>query len=121
MPNLKDIMDAFSTRDFIAVMLSSALVALTFVLALRSPDSDAFKVLLGALLSTGFSSAINYYFSSSKSSDKKDDIIATNAVAAASAGSAATAPTTTTVVNAREGTAETTTSAAAPPAETPKT
>lgn len=76
MPSLKDLAAAFSTRDFIAVMLTAALIALTFLLAVRAPESDVFKMLVGAMLSTGFASAIGWYFNSSKSSDKKDEIIA---------------------------------------------
>jgi len=50
------------------------MVALTFVLALRGPETDAFKVLLGAMLTVGFASAIGWYFNSSLGSEKKDDI-----------------------------------------------
>lgn len=64
--------DRFDTRAFLAVELATSMVVLTFVLALRVPESDAFKILLGAMLTVGFSSAIGWYFQSSAGSDKKD-------------------------------------------------
>lgn len=51
------------------------MIGLTFVLALRAPESDPFKVLLGAMLTVGFASAVGWYFNSSSSSDKKDAAI----------------------------------------------
>lgn len=66
------LLDRFDTRACIAIMLTSSMIALTFVLALRGPETDAFKVLLGAMLTVGFASAIGWYFNSSAGSDKKD-------------------------------------------------
>lgn len=80
---LREIVNKINTRDVMALELSTALVALTFVLAIRAPDSDAFKVLLGAMLSTGFASAIGFYFNSSAGSAKKDDTIASQSAALA--------------------------------------
>lgn len=68
----KKLLDRFDTRAFIAIELSTSMVALTFVLALRAPETDAFKVLLGAMLTVGFASAIGWYFNSSSGSEKKD-------------------------------------------------
>lgn len=94
------IFDNFTTRAFIAGSLNCSMIALTFVLALRAPESDAFKVLLGAMLTVGFASAIGWYFNSSLGSEKKDDIQAEVAgkladkVAIPAAVAAAVAPTT---------------------------
>lgn len=60
------------TRSTIAVLLVSAMIALAAYLAWKQPDSDAFKILLGALISTGFTAVIGYYFGSSSNADKKD-------------------------------------------------
>lgn len=65
--------DRFDTRAFLAIQLASSMVILTFVLALRVPESDAFKILLGAMLTVGFASAIGWYFQSSAGSEKKDN------------------------------------------------
>lgn len=64
--------DRFDTRAFLAIELATSMVVLTFVLALRVPESDAFKILLGAMLTVGFASAIGWYFQSSAGSEKKD-------------------------------------------------
>lgn len=69
---IKSLLDRFDTRAFLAVELATSMVVLTFVLALRVPESDAFKILLGAMLTVGFSSAIGWYFQSSAGSEKKD-------------------------------------------------
>lgn len=66
------LLDRFDTRAFIAIILTLSMIALTFVLALKGPETDAFKVLLGAMLTVGFASAIGWYFNSSAGSDKKD-------------------------------------------------
>jgi hypothetical protein len=66
------LLDRFDTRAFIAILLTMSMIALTFVLALKGPETDAFKVLLGAMLTVGFASAIGWYFNSSAGSDKKD-------------------------------------------------
>lgn len=66
------LLDRFDTRAFIAIELSTSMVILTFVLAVSKPETDAFKVLLGAMLTVGFASAIGWYFQSSAGSEKKD-------------------------------------------------
>lgn len=73
----KDMLSRITTRDVMALELSTALVALTFVLAIRAPESDAFKMLLGGMLTTGFSTAVGYYFNSSKGSDDKNKVLET--------------------------------------------
>jgi hypothetical protein len=70
------IVERMDVRSFLAIELSTALIGLVFVLAFKMPDTDAFKILLGALISVGFTSAISWYFNSSSGSDKKDDRVA---------------------------------------------
>ena len=79
---MDSLLNRFDTRAFIAILLTISMVCLTFVLALKAPESDAFKVLLGAMLTVGFASAIGWYFNSSKGSETKDDKIMTLAAAA---------------------------------------
>lgn len=67
-----EVLDRFETRSFIAIILVLSMVGLTYILALRIPESDAFKILLGAMLTVGFASAIGWYFNSSIGSEKKD-------------------------------------------------
>src|SRR3990167_6227731 len=69
----KTLIERLDTRSFIAISLTISMIALTFVLALRGPETDAFKVLLGAMLTVGFASAIGWYFNSNAGSDKKDE------------------------------------------------
>lgn len=92
---LRDLLNKINTRDFMALELSTALVALVFVLALRAPESDAFKILLGALISQGFTSAIGYYFNSSKGSEDKSKTIETQSAALATSTPAVAVTTTT--------------------------
>jgi hypothetical protein len=73
---MDSLLNRFDARAFIAISLTASMIALTFVLALRAPESDAFKVLLGAMLTVGFTSVIGWYFASSAGSDKKDATIA---------------------------------------------
>lgn len=70
------LVDRIDTRSFIAISLTLSMIALTFVLALRGPETDAFKVLLGAMLTVGFASAIGWYFNSNAGSEKKDAVSA---------------------------------------------
>lgn len=96
---MQDILSRFNTRDVLALGLVASIIALTFVLAIRAPESDAFKVLLGALLSTGFAAIIAWYFGSSSGSAMKDqaqaDVLAkqTDVLAAQSAALATSTPT----------------------------
>lgn len=69
-----------NTPSIIAVMLIGAIVALVFLLAFMGhADSDVFKVLVGALVSVGFTNIVGFYFGSSASSKAKDDTIQTMA------------------------------------------
>lgn len=68
----KTIIEMWDTRAVIALSLTLSMIVLTFVLALKGPETDAFKVLLGAMLTVGFTSVIGWYFASSSGSDKKD-------------------------------------------------
>lgn len=124
---MQELVNKINTRDFIAIVLTMSLVALTFVLAIRTPDADVFKILLGALLSVGFTSSIGFYFNSSKGSEEKSEFIAATAtkqndVIAASSAALATSvpapPTVTTVTN-DPGPPPTTTVTTAPAPEPP--
>jgi hypothetical protein len=70
----RTLLEMWDTRAAIALALTFSMITLTFVLALRGPETDAFKVLLGAMLTVGFGSAIGWYFNSSAGSDKKDAV-----------------------------------------------
>lgn len=72
-----------NTPATIALMLIASIVLLVFTLAFMGrADSDVFKVLVGALVSVGFTNIVGFYFGSSASSKSKDDTISTMAVAA---------------------------------------
>lgn len=88
-----------NTPDSIALALIASIVLLVFTLAFMGrADSDVFKVLVGALVSVGFTNIVGFYFGSSASSKAKDDTISTmansagNAVGSATAAAAAAAP-----------------------------
>lgn len=75
------------TRDFIAIILVSAMVGLLFALVLRPttiPDTPIVNIVVGGFMTTGFAAIIQFYFGSSKGSAAKDDTI--NAIAAGQAG-----------------------------------
>lgn len=61
-----------NTRSIIALMLVVSFIALVFLLAIRDPNGDVFKVLAGALSTVGFAGVVAWYFGSSKSSDDKN-------------------------------------------------
>lgn len=92
--------DKFETRSLLAVMLVASVLALMFVLGVRNPESDAFKILLGGVMTVGFASVIGWYFGSSSGSAMKDEALArtsqaqTETIAAQSQALAASAPTT---------------------------
>lgn len=88
----KTLIDHWDTRAAIALALTFSMITLTFVLALRGPETDAFKVLLGAMLTVGFGSAIGWYFNSSAGSDKKDAVQAKVAEKLADKVAGATVP-----------------------------
>jgi hypothetical protein len=92
-----------------ALELATALIGLTFLLAIRDTDSDAFKMLLGGMLTTGFATAVGYYFNSSKGSEDKTNIIKDATSALATSTPVATPIVTTTKTEAPAGTTTTTT------------
>lgn len=63
------------TPSFLAMVLVLAIVLLVFLLALTGKtDTDVFKVLVGALMSVGFTNIVGFYFGSSSGSKEKDDM-----------------------------------------------
>jgi hypothetical protein len=76
-PELKFLPD---TAAFIANVLVLSIVGLVFALVVTGQtDTDVFKVLVGALMSVGFTNIVGFYFGSSKGSQAKDDTLATMA------------------------------------------
>jgi hypothetical protein len=76
------------TPSFIAVILVVSIVLLVFTLAfLGGVNSQVFNVLVGGLMSVGFTNIVGYYFGSSSSSKAKDETISTLAVNASGTGS----------------------------------
>jgi hypothetical protein len=66
----------FDTPSFIALILVVAIVALVFTLAvLGKSDSQVFNVLVGGLMTVGFTNIVGFYFGSSASSKTKDETI----------------------------------------------
>lgn len=60
----------------IALILIVSFIALIFILVfMGKSDSDTFKLLVGALIGSGFTAITQYYFGSSKGSATKDDTI----------------------------------------------
>ena len=51
-------LDKFDTKSAIAVTLIASMVMMAFLLAIRNPDSDIFKMLMGGLVTVGFASAL---------------------------------------------------------------
>ena len=70
-------LDKLDTKSIIALVLVTALIAMMFVLVFRPtiPDSDVFKMLIGGMMTVGFSTVINFYFGSSAGSKAKDDTL----------------------------------------------
>lgn len=65
-------------QALIALILIVSMVALMFVLALRTQptqDSDMLKMVVGGFITVGFASIINFYFGSSKESANKGDAL----------------------------------------------
>ena len=76
-PELKFLPD---TAAFIANVLVLSIVGLVFALVITGQtDTDVFKVLVGALMSVGFTNIVGFYFGSSKGSQAKDDTLQTMA------------------------------------------
>lgn len=66
------------TRDFIALIMVSAMVGLLFALVLRPaavPDNAVTNMVIGGFMTVGFTSVMAFYFGSSKGSIAKDDTI----------------------------------------------
>jgi hypothetical protein len=89
------------TPSFLAIVLVISIVSLVFMLALLGrSDSDVFKILVGGLMTVGFTNIVGFYFGSSASSKTKDDTISamvstgtgSGAPAAVTAAAAAAAP-----------------------------
>lgn len=107
----KETLDRFDTRSILAILLVSAVIALMFVLGVRNPESDSFKILLGGVMTVGFASVVGWYFASSSGSAMKDEALAkttaaqTETIAAQSQALASSvpAPVTTTHVDAKIG------------------
>ncbi len=70
-----------SVQSYVAVMLSTSTVAMIFLLILHPMQQadDVTKTAIGAMLTVGFASIINFYFGSSQGSKAKDDTL--NAIA----------------------------------------
>lgn len=66
-----------STQTVIAIILTISMVAVTFTLIVikEPPASDMVKMLVGGLMTVGFSSIISFYFGSSAGSKDKDNAI----------------------------------------------
>jgi len=108
-------MNTNNTPSIIAVALIGAIIALVFLLAFMGhADSDVFKVLVGALVSVGFTNIVGFYFGSSASSKAKDDTI--NTMATSGTGSGTPAAVTTAAKVAAAEAAPPAAAAAAPPA-----
>jgi hypothetical protein len=64
------------TQSSIAFALVFAVVVLIFVMALTGKtETDTFKIMVGGLMTVGFSNVIGFYFGSSQGSKTKDDTI----------------------------------------------
>jgi hypothetical protein len=115
-------LDRINMRDVLAFMLLAGVVSLAFFLAVKAPETDVFKILLGGMMTTGFAGVIQWYYGSSSGSAMKDEALAkttqaqTETIAAQSSALAASVPAQVTTTNAGvgAGTAETVTAPAAP-------
>jgi hypothetical protein len=91
-------LDRLNMRDVLAFMLLAGVVSLAFFLAVRAPESDVFKILLGGMMTTGFAGVIQWYYGSSSGSAMKDEVLAktaasqTDTIAAQSSALAASVP-----------------------------
>jgi hypothetical protein len=80
------------TPSFLAVVLVISIVGLVFMLAVMGQsNTDTFKILVGGLMTVGFTNIVGFYFGSSSSSKAKDETISTMATAATGIGSGAPA------------------------------
>ena len=74
-------LDRLDARSLLAIMLLGGVMALAFLLAIKAPDSDTFKILLGGLMTTGFAGVIQWYYGSSSGSAMKDEALAKTSAA----------------------------------------
>lgn len=73
------LLDRLSIQSYLAFLLSSATVGLIFLLVLRGglqSADDVTKTAIGAMLTVGFATIIQFYFGSSQKEGKKDDAMA---------------------------------------------
>jgi type IV secretory pathway VirB10-like protein len=89
---MKDIKSLLpDTPSFIALILVISIVSLVFVLAITGKsDSDIFKILVGGLMTVGFTNIVGFYFGSSQGSKDKDTALASIASGTGSGTGAAT-------------------------------
>ena len=88
------------TPSFLAIVLVISIVSLVFMLAVMGQaNTDTFKILVGGLMTVGFTNIVGFYFGSSSSSKAKDDTISamvtgtgSGAPAAVTAAATAAAP-----------------------------
>jgi len=101
------------TPSFLAVVLVISIVGLVFMLAVMGQaNTDTFKILVGGLMTVGFTNIVGFYFGSSSSSKAKDETINTMATAVTGTGSGASAA----VIAAAKEAAPAAAKEAAPPA-----
>ena len=80
------------TPSFLAMVLVVSIVGLVFMLAVMGQaNTDTFKILVGGLMTVGFTNIVGFYFGSSSSSKAKDETISTMATAVTGTGSGAPA------------------------------
>ena len=95
---MQSFLDRMDARGFLAILLLGGVMALAFLLAVKAPESDTFKILLGGLMTTGFAGVIQWYYGSSSGSAMKDEALAktsqaqTETIAAQSQALASSAP-----------------------------
>lgn len=78
------------TQSTLAVIASVGFMGLAFYLALSGKtDSDAFKIMVGALISVALTQVYQFYFGSSKPSQTKDETISSMAAASPNGATAA--------------------------------
>ena len=106
-----------ATPSFLAIVLVVSIVGLVFMLALLGKsDTDTFKILVGGLMTVGFTNIVGFYFGSSSSSKAKDETISTMASAVGSGAPAAEAAATAAAPAAAAVAAPPAAAVAAPPA-----
>jgi hypothetical protein len=105
------------TPSFIALILVISIVGLVFLMAITGKsDSDIFKVLVGGLMTVGFTNIVGFYFGSSQGSKDKDAALATIASGSTPSAVATTAAAQRAAPAAAEAAAPPAAAVAAPPA-----